>query len=174
MPPLVVPTTVKSGRKPGACAINSSSAQIIIREARCNRFMRRPFPVAEINCSSGTCPAVLHRHSVMSNCVIGEMQSRAARNARNVSSKPSPSGLTIPADTTATLTWDWPLFTKAESDFSSEIAPLDSICFRRRGQFIVRAETEVREVGELSVEFIQWRFEIRLAGTVTEQRFKLE
>ena len=171
MPPLVVPTTVRSGRKLGACAINSSSAQIIIREARCNLFMRRPFRLEEINCSSGTCPAVVHRHSVMSNCVIGETQSRAARSARSVSSKPSPSGLTIPAATTATLTWDCPSFIKAESNIFSEIAFLDSICFRRRSQFIVRAETKVREVGELSVEFIQWRFEIRLAGTVTEQRF---
>jgi hypothetical protein len=39
----------------------------------------------------------------------------------------------------------------------------------------IAPEIAVPDVGELSVEFIlQWRFEIRLAGTVTEQRFNKE
>src|SRR5207247_11237664 len=52
--------------------------------------------------AAGTCPAVWQRHRSTGNAVTSETQSFASRSAPSVSFNPNPSGLTIPAATTAT------------------------------------------------------------------------
>ena len=91
------------------------------------------------------------------NRLTGVMQSRPVRNDSSVSSKPKPSGLTIPAATTAT---------RAVSRFDVKFSHLGtcpaSIPFAfGEGLESRRNENGSSGSGGLSVEFIQWRFEIR-------------
>ncbi len=102
MPPLVVPMTVNSGLNPGLCATASDKARIIMRDARCKRFARFVSCCSLSRGSSGTWPAVLHRHSATENRLTRVMQSLASRSELRVSSNPNPSGLTMPAAVTAT------------------------------------------------------------------------
>ena len=163
MPPLVVPITVNSGLNWGSCVTTSLSAWIIMCEARCRRRARTPSPRLASKRSSETWPAVLHRHSATENRVIRVTQSRASRSESNVSPSPTPSGLTTPAATTATRAGsffacslrDWAIVERQND-------PRFLIAFLQEA-FYKWAETEngSLEVGGLSVEFIQWRFEIR-------------
>jgi len=122
MPPLVVPTTVKSGSNCRSCVSASSKAVIIMCEARCRRCPRRPFRSTTTR-PSGTWPAVLHRHRSTENLVTGVMQSRAACSDASVSANPQPSGLIIPAATTATRAA--PLFPFNAVDLVILISPID-------------------------------------------------
>src|SRR5438552_4113052 len=80
----------------------SCKARIIICATRWRRSGRGERSPALIKRESGTCPAVLHRHRSTSKDFTGVTQSRPARKADEVSSRPNPRGLTTPAATTAT------------------------------------------------------------------------
>lgn len=163
MPPLVVPMTVNSGLNPGLWASASANARISMCDARCKRFARRVSCCSSSRRPSGTWPAVLHRHSATENRVTCVMQSRAARRESRVSLNPNPSGLTTPAAVTATrgvLLFPFP--TLVLGIFLAKKLACDFYCFLNRSILLVgRNGNGSLEVGGLSVEFIQWRFEIR-------------
>ncbi len=71
-------------------------------DARCRRLERNVCKWLLNRRESEIWPAVLHRHCVTENRMTGVTQSRALRKDSNVSAKPNPSGLTIPAAVTAT------------------------------------------------------------------------
>ena len=84
---------------------------------------------------------------------------------------PMPSGLTVPAATTATRLF---VTSVASNVMKSGRFSVRGFLLLSQSKHLTNdpeTENESLEVGRLSVEFIQWRFEIRLAGTVAEQRF---
>ena len=163
MPPLVVPMTVNSGLNPGLCASASANARIIMWDARCKRFARFGACCSLSRRSSDTWPAVLHRHSATENRVTRVMQSRPASSESRVSLNPNPSGLTTPAAVTATRGVTlFPFPRLLLGIFWQRSWARDFYCFLNRSILLVgRNGNGSLEVGGLSVEFIQWRFEIR-------------
>jgi len=163
MPPLVVPMTVNSGLNPDLCASASVKARIIMCDARCKRFGRFVSCCSLSRRSSGTWPAVLHRHSATENRVTRVMQSRAARSESTVSLNPNPSGLTTPAAVTATrVVTLFPFPELISGILGKRRWSAIFYCFLNGSILVMgRNGNGSLEVGGLSVEFIQWRFEIR-------------
>lgn len=154
--------TVNSGLNPGLSSSASAKARIIMCDARCNRFSRLLMRCSFSKRSSGTCPAVLHRHWLTENRVTGVMQSRASRSESTVSLNPNPSGLTIPAPVTATREGTLSPFPALVLVILGKRVVRDFYCFLNGSILLVgRSGNGSLEVGGLSVEFIQWRFEIR-------------
>src|SRR5262249_4964542 len=131
-------------------------------DARCKRSARSRFVGLASKRSSGTCPAVLQRQSATENRVTVVTQSRACRSESSVSASPKPSGLTTPAPTTPT---------RAEAFSPAVLCNWITVdtknwvtnfyCFLTGSILQVsRTGNGSLEVGGLSVEFIQWRFEI--------------
>jgi len=158
MPPLVVPITVSSGLNCRSCFSASPSAAMIICEARCSRWSRRP-ALLPSRCSSATWPAVLHRHRSTQKRVTGLMQSRAERNASRVSAKPRPSGLTTPAATTATRAGRLFPSEAINVDISAPLAPQLLLLSTMRHH--TNGAHGKQQLGGLSVGVFQWRFETR-------------
>src|SRR5205085_8193545 len=77
--------------------------------------------LASANGPLATWPAIWHRQRSTGNAVTGEMQSFASRKDSSVSSIPNPSGLTVPAATTATRA----LFDEFEGEEKSGIFKRD-------------------------------------------------
>src|SRR6266542_2060174 len=101
-------------------------------DARCTRWPRIPSPWLASRRSSGTCPAVLHRHCPTENRVTGLTQSRALRSDSNVSVSPNPKGLTTPAATTATRALAFfPLGLLGLAMVGRKKLPRDFYCFLR-------------------------------------------
>ncbi|MEI9895118.1 MAG: hypothetical protein WDN28_14820 [Chthoniobacter sp.] len=74
---------------------------------RCSSRPSGEVPSRAASFVTSTSPAVLHRVLLTSKAVTADTPSCPARNARTVSSLPSPSGLTTPIDVTATRqAWD--------------------------------------------------------------------
>ena len=97
------------------------------------------------------------------NRVTAVTQSRASRSESSVSASPNPNGLTTPAATTATRSEvffpvalpNWAMSKRQNCYAIFYCFPKGSILqMTRNGNGSL-------EVGGLSVEFIQWRFEIR-------------
>jgi hypothetical protein len=90
------------------------------------------------------------------------MQSRASRSESTVSLNPNPSGLTTPTAVTATREVALFLFPELVLGIWTKKSVRDFYCFLDGSILLVgRSGNGSLEVGGLSVEFIQWRFEIR-------------
>ena len=155
MPPLVVPTTVNSGTKPGSWDKAWPRARIIILATRWSRSGCRIPSSQPARFASSTWPAVLQRQFSTGKAVTGVTQSRASRRDIRVWSNPLPSGLTMPAATTATRA----LFC---AGFIWENSGIFRVAARPRFYLLSLAKastnhaekkTEARCVGRLSVEF---------------------
>src|SRR5205085_9397964 len=91
---------------------------------------------ALIKRESGTCPAVLHRHRSTSKDFTGVTQSRPARKADEVSSRPNPRGLTTPAATTATRGFGDFGEEEKSAIFGGGTGP-ELICFHRQKPLLI-------------------------------------
>jgi hypothetical protein len=123
-------------------------------DARCRRAFFRPFCRLASRRLSGIWAAVWQRHLLTSKRVTGVTQSAALRRETRVSSRPKPSGLTIPAATTATRVRPLVSFKALKVGISPANSPAILVAFQIEAFYTMspKGENSSSEVRRLSYE----------------------